>query len=790
MPTKIKLPKFADKYLGYAFGILKDLFNGIDTGAGLVKIAITLALSVSFVGIKYIPWVLGGGLAFGGLFVLKAALEEYLSNQKESETITKRELLQSQFDDAKEELLRTLGREIESLDEIRALKIEAALQNKTEAEIKQIVQDEVNKELRERYPFLFENPRIGKKTNQLLLKVLLNDYFAKLGPQKPNGHYEGDGKLFKAIQKVTGLNPYAPEFHREVLKWLKDDPALQKTYQRIFPASLAPEPRTFLTFVSDLYDNAAAFLKRQKRLRRVVNFVLSFGGDVAAGSGLATSLLRAFSVITPTSIVTWPLIAVIGVAGLVFGGISFTYNRARNEARTKNIHRLKKEIEQIQIQTLMYNRLKKTHKRSLGHEFHEQQPTNLPAPAAINYDIPISIKVRMGLGVLGNVITTVASSLGFVLGIAWIAHVIAPVVPYVAITLYAGGGLSPLFLFSSLKKEVTGIKAELAKMKELAELRHAFKDKYTPEQLQQDNRALLADALANYIKFIKSRGGDAVKNAEGKYPKQGKIFQLLEEVSGANRLDEVNKTFSPIGNDLFYDRVAKYLKGKNEESAHANGLVQEFKNLFMPASPVKGFTNKPVDANNPDLTPKFSKLRRFITFFKDNALPVIGVVSLAVMLPLFLITAVTTPPILLVAAVAAPIIGAALLQTYASRKSKANVTELNQEISKYHILDRKAKLEKLSQHQSAKGAITNVRAEYQPQAQKLKVANQVASSSRVISVNPQFGADREPIEWHGPAKVPPAEQVAKRIFGELNPRIKNAEETEGLLPRNSASLVE
>lgn len=707
MRSPSEIPHKADKFLGIAFGGVRDFIDNFGTGANFVKIP--LYLSGLSVLTAYAPYAVSAGGVFAGLCFAKVAYDEHVANKKEHEKVAKRVLLDKQLELAQAETLETITKEFTKSEDIRRVYIREAFENhKKESEIHASVNNAIKQKIVAKYPSLLSGDVPSKARNKLLLQCLLEEYLNTFGEnpgvyRKQNGKYPFENNLTKVIQKVTGLNPRSPNFHPEVFESLKRVD-LREKYLRMFPEAANMVEPARGSFIIEQVKRFRAFFKRQKKLRYVLDNAFGFLMNVASGAGLSASLMRLFGVLAAGAPISWPLMIVVAVGGLVFGGVSLTYALTRGKQRKANNKSLDQEIAAAEVELELTNQLRKFYKnrskltlrQSLGTTSRQKQERPQP-----KVDYPLSMLIRMGIGVASKVIVGMATAVAVGLGIAFVASVFFPALPILAPTLAIGGGFSAYYIYKFVKDEVDSIKKEVATMQEVAELKQSLFDRYKDNavvservhlDLQKDNRTLLKEVINDYLEFIQTRGGNQAKNLKGKYPKQEKIFKLLEDLTGAKRTFDEKGRLHRLGDDKFYNEIAKYLKGKDQSQealAAANSEVQKLKSLFVTQNdPAAGLTTSPVNANDPAINKKVSLWKKGLNFLKDHGIGFASIACMAIVIPLFL----AGPQAMIVAPVAAVVIGGYLIGKVVSHFSAKKQTALNQEKGKYSAIARKFKL--------------------------------------------------------------------------------------------------
>lgn len=716
MPAPSK-PTTADYFLGHAFGSLKKFFDGFDSGAGVVKLRYYLTGIYTIVGAAYAPYVVSGGVIFGLLCVAKIIHEESVNNFIELEKINRLKKLHVQLASYHATTLQAIKQDILNSAEIKALARQWG-KTKKEAEVTRLVQQEVQKKIAERYSDLLVFSRPTAEKNRAFLKVVLREYLNSFGPnpvmyRKPNGNYPSQDKIAKLIQNIENINAKSPDFHSKVADLLKDDPALQQQYKKMFPQQLLPEDQTFWSFCTQQINNFRAFFKRQRTLRHFVSNAVGFVTNLASGSGLSAGLLKLFGVITAGVPVSWPLLAVVAAGGLIYGGVNLAYNLGRNNVRLSNIKSLDKEIKHVENSLQLNTRLRKIHKNQeklkyyRGLNAHKELHNPEKQVARVKASFPWSTYIRIGLGIFGNTIVAASSAMMTGFGMAWLGALLFPVLPIVAPTLIAGGALSGFYIFRTLKAEVKALKAEFALNQEVAEYKQLLREKYnSPEfkvDLAKDSRTLLETVIKQYITYIKNNGGDHFRNNKGRFPQQEKIMQHIENAVGMTRPIAENGKAARFGNDELYNRLAQYLQGNDKNNE--NTVAKELKELLVRPSDVDakvGLTLAAPNANDPVINQKPGFFARTLKVLQEHGFVTVAAVSTAIMLPLFL----GGPQAIIIAPVAAVIVGAFVIAKIASHYADKNRAALSDERNKCQLIERNYKLlGKMQRRQSAESVL-------------------------------------------------------------------------------------
>lgn len=692
-------PHSADKFLGRALSSIQGFFDGFSTGAGLVKLPIWLRGRTP--GLSSSPYVMAGGALVGLLFIVKAVLDESENNKKEQVKLDKKALLGRQLTANIEQTLAALAEKLGNDIDVANIRAAAIAQIKNQAEVDRIVKKAIEDKVRLKYSHLLEDATPTKNGNKQLLKNILRDYLDSFGNEanryrKANGKFPSQSKIEKLIQRITGFNRYSPEFYDQVCEFLSDNPATQQKYRLMFPDQAVKPQRSF---IRQQVDKVRAFWKRQRTLRHIVVGVLGFLGNASAGSGLTAGTLKVFGVISSGAPVAWPILAVIAVGGLIYSGIAAVFNYQRAKVRAGNVKSLDEEIKASEGKLELSQRLRKIHKKQQKLHLHKDtyDQGNVPAVAvkqAVEVKLPTSTYIRMGLGLFAKFLLGAADAMMLGLGIAWLVTLALPALPLLIPTLALGGSLTSFYVFKSLREEVKSIKSELATMQEVAEIKQHLQDKYRHKvrfqaDLSRDSCVHLKEVIQDYLKYVNSLGQNAQCN--GKYRRQEKILALIEQVIGVKRpTDEMGRLLHPLGDDAFYNHLAKYLKGSNKSSDEAIAVARSLKTLLVKQpNPLLSLTLAPVNADDPAVNKKQSIWSKGFDFLKNNGLGIVGAVCAGCILPLFL----AGPQFAIVLPVAAVVIGAYALGKVVEHYSAKKVAKLEAEKAKYAMIERKYSLQ-------------------------------------------------------------------------------------------------
>lgn len=730
MSKSSHIPTKSQKNLGYLLVAAREFLNGFDNGGGYVKLPIwALGLSVTAF---FAPYVLIGGGIFAVIYLIRALADEYENNKKEQEKIAQKRNQIASLLAIEEELKATIEANLEYEEDIHAYLLSARIAKKNEQEIELELKKLVQNKLKQKYPFFSQPADDDKETNKPLLMALLRDYFAALGDIEVHSGSKlpSQNKILKLVQKVTGFNPYHTTFHNEMQAYLASDPSLQASFAKVFPNGEIESTNTGLwSKFKKTLNNTASFIKNMKKLRHLGKKLIDFLSDWGTGSGITAALMTMFGIVVAGSVVAWPLIVAIVGSGLLFGIISLSYQLISGDRNKRNVRKLDAEVDQNQTKLELSKRLLKIQKdpkkialkkfkleKEAIAQVHEERNHVEP-----NEEMPLIEKTkgkkisawtyaRMGLGIASQ--TLLAISLGMIisLGIVWVGTLLWPALPLLVPTLGFGGVLSLFYIYRSLKAEIKSIKSELNKIEQVSEHKHFLISKYKNNEqvtidLKKQNPELLKEVLEEYVSLLQNLGGKNAKHSNGKYPKQEKIFSLIESVAGVKRnLDAAGK-LQLCGDDSFYNALAHYIKGSSKDSSEANALVQKFKNLHYDPLVSPSITNENVNADDPKVNKKEGFFKKAGSFIKDNFFPFIGFAAIGLMLPLFLMG----PQIAIVAGIAAVIVTAFVVAKVVSTISQRSTNKLNQKELRYNLIDRKHKIAKQNKevHQKNEVALTS-----------------------------------------------------------------------------------
>lgn len=669
------------KKLGYVLVALKESLNGYDTGAGLVKIPLWLAgITVSAV---FAPWVLGIGIPIGILYAIRAIVDEKANHEKIDEKL----------------------KQLKKLEE-KAYQTEMELNvffNKAFVE---------NQNL---YPEIYAFG-INNVSSKTLLKYLLRDYFEaiKNSKRQKNGHLHNQGKILNLIKEVSGHDKKDPDFLKKMSVYLEDEDLHTKLTQFYNSIPLekyenkTPAQNDALPTNKGFFAKAKAFFAKHKKARGVIRRVIDFISDFGMGMGITASLMTLLGVISATNPVTLPLVAAIVISGLVYGGITLAYNLYVDKERKQAIKKLDDKIKNKNTNVSLAQRILKIQKRKAKGEFADLALDDQQhyAPEAlhktipkINPSLPLGFKLRIAGTTLAQIISSVALGMAVGMGLVWIATLLFPVIPFVLPAIIVGVAFTAYYLTRTVKAQYKTTNAEIEKYKEIAILKHDLKAKVGEQNFnrmllndkgkKKDNRTLLKEVINDYIKYLDALDQNAIKTKSVKtqqswevetkeiisFKKQEKILTLIEQVSGVKRGDDINQ---------FYNGVAKYLQGDVKDSYEANNIVQYLKNKLVPEQHLIA-----VNADKVNVKENFFK-RVALKFGKDHLLPILGVVGLALVLPIFLIGPQAFVAVGLIGAV---IIGAHIVSKVAQYKADKQGENMADKNNRMKLIERKIKIQ-------------------------------------------------------------------------------------------------
>jgi membrane protein implicated in regulation of membrane protease activity len=720
MPSHSHVPS-TDTKPRYLLGAIKEFFNGWDNGAGYVKVALwALGLGVSAI---YIPYILAGAFVLAVGYAAYAVYTEHKINKVETEKKRERQRLAKKISSLEEDLVDVIKQEIKwkfNLKEMSESK-EAMLHAK----------------LVSTYPSLDKNASLSlQKSNESLLRSLLRDYFYTLNSSRLSSQELSKRqkqalpkrqKILDLIEDVTGYHPGDADFHKKMHHFLKGDGQLQTNFKRFFSAEEKQQlPENSLS--SSIKKNALGAwqaFKRQKRKRQIAKGILEVAIDFMTGAGIVSTILGVLTVanvIVATAPLLFPFIGALVVGGLAFATISLAIRVISTDRAKKNLKYLNREIDQHKTKITLIQRLTKIHKKSHSLQekaegLYQMEDDFMEEDEEQNQKwnqkqkkpkIPASVYARMIMGTACHVILGAALAIAVGIGIAYLGTLIFPSLAFVSSSLWVGGSLSIFYVYRSIKEQVKSKQNEIKKIQRVEEKKQRFQEKHKGnnsaiEDLKKSRRNILKELIQEYICFINYQREQGCLNNRH-YPKQEKIFSIIEEVAGIERGEDENGRLLPLGDDRFYNQLAYYIKGHAKDSTKANDLVQKFKDLFQAQWPkitettmdandplVKKLpiTKAKVDANDPGVKEKPSAFKKCRDFFKKHTLAFLGVAVMGFSIPFFLSGGLALSVIVPVACV---IVGAYLISRYTDSRSKKNVLKLSQEETKLKLIEHKHKI--------------------------------------------------------------------------------------------------
>lgn len=711
MPGSSYAPSTHKKNTGYFFASLNHLINGFDNGSGYVKIPFWI-MGIAITAVLA-PYIILGGAVFALLNLSRGIHEEKERNQKENELIELRNKQVYQLRQ-EEELAYSLlkAHTMKNDPSIIQKKTQQFALGKSVKDIETVLSPEVQTKIEESYPSLaFRNQgKADAESNKALLIKLLKDYFALLKDNEvpQDRKLPKQTKMLALIKDVSGINPHHLDFKEKMNAYLAGDAGLQADFNGYMPDGYLASPAPGV--LSRGFTRASAWFKRRHILRNVVKDSMDFLSDFGTGAGIAASMIILFGLLTaPLSL---PLIGLMLGCGLAFGITNLIHSKVSGDRARRNMREVEKDIKLqkdkleltkrlIKLTKIHDNREKLLKGRVIEADPDAEVEEGLPAeelpllplvdnsqPAAV---IPKSVYARMAIGMVGRIIAAASIAMITAIGYVWLSAILLPALPILLPTLGCAGVLSLFYLYRGIKREYASIKSELTLIRQVAEAKQHLIKKHNNDakikaDLEKDNVLLLNEVLTVYLDSINSQGGKAARHpSSGKYPKQEKIFRLIETTIGVNRLERPDGKAHATGDDLFFHQLAKFLKGKNKDSTAANALAQQFKNLF---EPTEVLTNTPVNAGTREANQGKGIVKKLGSFFKDHLFSTVGVVALGLGLTLCLIG----PQLLITTAVFAVVLVGYAFSRFAMSRAQKNKQNLAKETSKIELIDRKHKL--------------------------------------------------------------------------------------------------
>jgi hypothetical protein len=496
------------------------------------------------------------------------------------------------------------------------------------------------------------------------LKNKIREEFNKLNPQEQT---TDEAREIKAWLDDTGHLP-TPS-NRILLKYLikpYDVNRLDKEILRLIGAVTGLNYRT-ASFKKDLEKFLGSSHRRKNPLRAIPKRIFEFISRFSLMASITAYLLILFAAASIP--VTWPFIAVIVGSGIIYWAINFIYHRYYNHPRKKQNKDIAKELGLEQILENISN----DPAQVTAHVLKDNPPENsLSGPMKGNdpensLSLSMSQKIRMGLNVTGSFILFLAGSVSGGMTLAYLADIFlatATIISFPVLSGMIGAGLAAFSIYYWIKKRIKEIQVESVLTKEVAARKLELKNlEGFEENIKKNNQELLKDVIG-----IDNSGKGHIDNRQRK-----KIIGLIEKSIGMN--------FSEDNKNLFFDALAKYM-GKNNEAS-----VQQFKNKFLNES-----DSVSVNANNPELN--INKFKAFFKGLMNHALPLTGVITLALLTPVFLFGLQALLPIGVIAGV---IVAGYLLNKITSHYHQKRMTELKEEKIKYELMEYKYEMQKANQ---------------------------------------------------------------------------------------------
>jgi Flp pilus assembly protein TadB/uncharacterized membrane protein len=437
-----------------------------------------------------------------------------------------------------------------------------------------------------------------------------------------------DKEILRLIKTVIGLDPHSVNFISDLHKFLGEDP----NHRGKNP--LRAIPKRFLEFIN------------QSRIT----------------ASIAASLLVLFTAIVSMP-VTWPFIVVIASCGIAYWAVNFIYHHYYERSRKKQDKEIVQKQTTVELIQKILEKLDNTNSPNsnqlISHEPLKNHPEN-------SLSLSVSQKVRIGLNVTGGFILFLAGSLSGGMTLAYLADVFlaaAAVISYPALSVIIGAGLAAFSIYYWIKKRVQEIRAESVLTKEVAASKLELKNSrnFSQNDIQKSNKELLTEVIKTY-NF--DAGLDDNKNK--------KIFDLIGKSIGMN--------FSEDKKDLFFDALEKHI-GERE-------CVQEFKNNLK-LSTSNNISN--VNADNSELNVSENRVKAFFLGFMNHALPLIGAITLGLLLPILLFG---PQALLLIGVMTGVVTVGYILDKIASHYHQKKMTELRVEKIKHELMEYKYEMQK------------------------------------------------------------------------------------------------
>jgi hypothetical protein len=440
---------------------------------------------------------------------------------------------------------------------------------------------------------------------------------------KRHGVNRLDKEILRLIEAVTGLNYRTASFNKDLDKFL------------------------------------ASSHRRKNPLRAIPKRIFEFISRFSLMASIAAYLLVLLAAVSIP--VTWPFIAIIVGSGLTYWAINFIYHRYYNHPRKKQDKDIAKELG---LEQILENPINNEPAQATTHVLKDKPPENSLHGSIKGNDpenslsLSMSQKMRMGLNVTGSFILFLAGSVSGGMTLAYLADIFlatASIISFPILSGMVGAGLAAFSIYYWIKKRIREIQVESVLTKEVAARKLELKkSEGFQEDLQKNNQELLKEVIEIY---------NSSNHMDDRQRK--KIIGLIEK--------SIGKNFSEDKENLFFDALAKDMGESNKD------CVQEFKSKFLNKS-----GSDLVNANNPELN-----INRFKAFFKglmNHALPLTGVITLALLTPVFLFGLQALLPISVIAGV---IVAGYLLNKVASHYHQKKMTELKKEKIKYELMEYK-----------------------------------------------------------------------------------------------------
>jgi hypothetical protein len=452
-----------------------------------------------------------------------------------------------------------------------------------------------------------------------------------------------------------------------------DKCCLDKKILRLIKTVVGLDPRS-ASFKGDLQNFLKDYNDRDKNpLRAIPKRILEFINQFRITASIAASLLILFTASIVSIPATWPFIAIIVGCGIAYWTVNFIYHRYYQRSRKK----LDKEIAEKQATVeLLQKILEKP--VSANDTNPNQVVSNAPVPKDTYFENSLSMsqKIRMGLNVTGDFILFLAISLSGGMTLAYLADIFlaaTTVISYPALSGIIGAGLAAFSIYYWIKKRVQEIRAESALTKEVAASKQELKELGSQLQsenfendIKKNNQALLIELIEIYN--------------SGRVDQSKKFVRLIQRSIGMK---------SSEGN--FFDALTEYLKKAidrkdNEVDRKDDEILVRVKQL---KDKLEQNGIQIASGDNPENVSE-NRFKAFFGWFMNHTLPLIGIITLGLLLPILLFG----PQALLLIGVMAGVVTAGyILDKVASHYHQKKMTELTEEKIKYELMEYKYEIQ-------------------------------------------------------------------------------------------------